>query len=61
MQHMQKLEEITLDKETSHYKKQMALKFGELVYNGQWYTPLAQGADLRLSTPPRRPLPATLS
>jgi len=36
----QKLEEITLDKETSHYKAQIALKFGELVYNGQWFTPL---------------------
>lgn len=36
----QKLEEITLDKETAHYKQQLALKFAELVYNGQWYTPL---------------------
>ncbi len=36
----QKLEEITLDKETQHYKNQVALKFGELVYNGLWYTPL---------------------
>ena len=36
----EKLEEITLDKETQHYKAQMALKFAELVYNGQWYTPL---------------------
>lgn len=35
-----KLEEITLDKETRHYKDQVALKFGELVYNGLWYTPL---------------------
>ena len=35
-----KLEEITLDKDTSHYKKQVALKFGELVYDGKWYTPL---------------------
>lgn len=35
-----KLEEITLDKETAHYKKQIALKFADLVYNGQWYTPL---------------------
>lgn len=35
-----KLEEITLDKETKHYKEQVALKFGELVYNGLWYTPL---------------------
>ncbi len=36
----QKLEEITLDKETQHYKQQLALKFADLVYNGQWYTPL---------------------
>lgn len=35
-----KLEEITLDKETQHYKQQLSLKFAELVYNGQWYTPL---------------------
>lgn len=35
-----KLEEITLDKETAHYKQQLALKFADLVYNGQWYTPL---------------------
>ena len=35
-----KLEEITLDKETTHYKALIAQKFGELVYNGQWYTPL---------------------
>ena len=34
-----KLEEITLDKETTHYKALIAQKFGELVYNGQ-YTPL---------------------
>lgn len=35
-----KLEEITLDKETSHYKELVAQKYAELVYNGQWYTPL---------------------
>ena len=35
-----KLEEITLDKETTHYKALIAQKFGEMVYNGQWYTPL---------------------
>ena len=29
-----------MDKETQHYKQQLALKFAELVYNGQWYTPL---------------------
>ena len=36
------LEMITLDKETAHYKKLIAQKFGELVYNGQWFTPLRE-------------------
>jgi argininosuccinate synthase len=36
------LEELCLDKETSHYKEQIALKFADLVYNGQWYTPLRE-------------------
>lgn len=34
------LETITLDKETQHYKQQVGAKFGEIVYNGQWFTPL---------------------
>ncbi|WP_101908484.1 argininosuccinate synthase [Marasmitruncus massiliensis] len=38
----QSLEEICLDKETQHYKMQMGVKFSELVYNGQWYTPLRE-------------------
>jgi argininosuccinate synthase len=25
-----------------HYKQQIALKFADLVYNGQWYTPLRE-------------------
>ena len=37
-----KLEEICLDRDTFHYKQQVALKFAELVYFGQWYTPLRQ-------------------
>ncbi len=36
------LETITLDKETSHMKRKLAVTFGELVYNGQWYTPLRE-------------------
>ncbi|MCR5371766.1 MAG: argininosuccinate synthase [Clostridium sp.] len=36
----EKLEEITLDRETQHYKAMLAMKFADLVYNGQWYTPL---------------------
>ncbi len=35
-----KLEELCLDRDTYHYKQQVALKFAELVYFGQWYTPL---------------------
>lgn len=38
----QSLEELCLDKETQHYKLQLAMKFSELVYNGQWYTPLRE-------------------
>lgn len=36
------LETITLDKETQHYKQLIALKFGEILYNGQWFTPLRE-------------------
>ncbi|MDD5793489.1 argininosuccinate synthase [Clostridium sp. HCP1S3_B4] len=36
------LEEICLDKQTSHFKEQVALKFAELVYDGLWYTPLRE-------------------
>ncbi len=36
------LESITLDKETSHFKKIVADKFADLVYNGLWYTPLRE-------------------
>ncbi|HPG30647.1 MAG TPA: argininosuccinate synthase [bacterium] len=40
-----KLESLTLDKETMHYKQIIALKYGELVYNGQWFTPLKEAID----------------
>ncbi len=36
------LEQLCLDRETLHYKQQVGLKFADLVYNGQWYTPLRQ-------------------
>ena len=38
----QLLESITLDRATSHYKDQMAIRFSELVYDGMWYTPLRE-------------------
>ena len=36
------LETICLDKMTAHEKQRMAITFGELVYNGQWFTPLRE-------------------
>lgn len=36
------LETICLDKTTQHYKQKLALEFADLVYNGQWYTPLRE-------------------
>ncbi len=36
------LEMITLDRDTSHYKKLVSQKFGEIVYNGLWFTPLRE-------------------
>ena len=37
-----KLEEICLDRDTLHYKQNVANRFAELVYFGQWYTPLRE-------------------
>ncbi|MBQ3637401.1 MAG: argininosuccinate synthase [Clostridia bacterium] len=39
------LETLTLDKETSHFKAIVAQKMAELVYNGQWFTPLREAID----------------
>jgi len=36
------LESLTLDKDTLHEKNRLAITFGELVYNGKWYTPLRE-------------------
>jgi len=39
------LECITLDRDTLHAKLALALRYAELVYYGQWYTPLRQALD----------------
>ena len=36
------LETITLDRDTQHYKELVANRFAELVYFGQWFTPLRE-------------------
>ncbi len=39
------LESLTLDRETLHYKDIVAARYAELVYNGQWFTPLRLALD----------------
>ncbi len=39
------LEHIILDKDTLHYKDLISQRYAELVYNGQWYTPLREALD----------------
>ena len=39
------LEALTLERDTAHYKQQVALKYAELVYYGQWYCPLRRALD----------------
>lgn len=39
------LEQLCLDRDTQHYKEMIALKYAELVYYGQWFTPLREALD----------------
>ena len=39
------IEQLCLDKETLHFKQIVGLKYAELVYNGQWFTPLREALD----------------
>ncbi len=39
------LEAITIDRDTQHYATLLAPRYAELVYNGQWYSPLRQAID----------------
>lgn len=38
----EQLEHMCLDKQTYAYKQTMAIKFAELVYSGEWFTPLRE-------------------
>ena len=44
------LESITLDRETLHYKDTVALRYAELIYNGQWFTTLRKSLDAFFDT-----------
>ena len=39
------LESLTLERDTLHYKQQVALKYAEMIYNGQWFSPLRDAID----------------
>ncbi|QTL98394.1 argininosuccinate synthase [Iocasia frigidifontis] len=41
----QHLEDMTLDRETSHYKRIISEKFSELLYYGLWFSPLRSAID----------------
>jgi argininosuccinate synthase len=41
----QALEQLCLDRETLHYKEIVAHRYADLVYNGQWFTPLREALD----------------
>ena len=39
------LEAIVLDKDSAHEKERLATRYAELVYNGQWFSPLKEAYD----------------
>ncbi len=39
---IQELEYLCLDRDTQSFKRQAAIKFAELVYDGKWHTPLRE-------------------
>jgi argininosuccinate synthase len=39
------LETLALDRETMHYKDTVSIRYAELVYYGQWFTPLKDALD----------------
>ncbi len=42
---LRELESLCLDRESAHYKELIALKYAEMVYFGQWFTPLREALD----------------
>lgn len=47
---LRQLEYLTLDRDTMHYKEQLAIRYSELVYDGKWFTPLREGLDAFMDT-----------
>ena len=42
---LREVESLTLDREAAHYKEIIAHKYAEMVYFGQWFTPLRAALD----------------
>jgi argininosuccinate synthase len=36
------LEQLCIERDTLHFKQQVALRYAEMVYNGQWFHPLRE-------------------
>lgn len=47
------LEVLCLDRDTFHYKQGVALRYAELIYNGQWFTPLREALESFVDTTQR--------
>jgi argininosuccinate synthase len=47
---LRELESLCLDRESSHYKEVLAHKYAELVYFGQWFTPIREALDAFVNT-----------
>ncbi|MCL2335150.1 MAG: argininosuccinate synthase [Endomicrobia bacterium] len=41
----QELETLALDRDTLHYKQELAHRYAELAYYGQWFSPLREALD----------------
>ncbi|MBW3566075.1 MAG: argininosuccinate synthase [Acidobacteria bacterium] len=44
-QALRALETLTLDRDSAHEKERIATRYAELVYNGQWYSPLREALE----------------
>ncbi|PYX09278.1 MAG: argininosuccinate synthase [Acidobacteria bacterium] len=44
------LEALCLERELAHFKQHIALKYADLVYFGQWFTPLREALDAFVET-----------
>lgn len=46
----QQLEDLTLDRDTLHFKPLISQRYAQLIYNGLWYSPLREAMDSFIST-----------